>query len=420
MAHGDDLRRLMGGPFRAPRVDALAPHESNGHEGSAPARVLTHPSSLIPHPSKVPFRFQPIESGAFAGGDYTPAWLVKRLLVANQPAIIGGPQKALKTSLAVDLAVSLDTATPFLGAFDVYRRVRVAVLSGESGPHALQQTARRVCAVRGLRLEDLGVLWQFSLPQMGHPEHRLELGAGLKDLEVEVVIIDPLYLCLLGGSDAKAENLYHMGPLLLAVAQSCLDAGATPFLVHHATKPAGRSGEPLQLADLAFSGIAEFARQWVLIGRREPFLPGQPNRLWLSGGGSCGQGGLWALDIDEGTLNDDFSGRIWDVSVKPAGEERNAKKEALRAEKEAEKRRQAEEEMQRDMMDLMRALDGLGEAPATDTRLRKELAWGAERVGRVLARLRRERVVETYTATVPTGTGLRLTEASRRVEEEEG
>jgi hypothetical protein len=411
MATADELLAWELRQGRPPRR-----HEGNGQAGpDAPPGGRADDRPRL----RAPFRFRPINSQAFAGGDYTPAWLVKRLLVASQPAIIGGPQKALKTSIALDLAVSLDTATPFLGAFDVYKRVRVAVLSGESGPHALQQTARRVCAARGLELEGLGIEWQFSLPQLGHPEDRLELRNGLKELEVEAVIIDPLYLCLLGGSDAKAENLYHMGPLLLAVAQSCLEAGATPFLVHHSTKPAGRSGEPLQLGDLAFSGIAEFARQWLLIGRRDAFVPGQASRLWLSGGGSCGQGGLWALDIDEGTLGDDFSGRVWEVSVKSAGEEREARKEAQRADKEADRRRQAEEDMQRDMSELMRALDRLAAdgAAATDGRLRRELAWGADRVGQTLARLRRDGVIETHTASVPTGTGARLVEASRRPEE---
>src|SRR5262249_15063460 len=155
------------------------------------------------------FRFRPIDSAAFAASNYAPTWLVRRLLVAGQPGLIGGPQKALKTSVALDLAISLDSATPFLGAFEVHQRARVAILSRESGQHALQQTARRICAARGLLLEGLHILWQFNLPQMGHPEHRLELHRGLKEAGVEVVIIDPLYLCLLGGSDARAENLYH-------------------------------------------------------------------------------------------------------------------------------------------------------------------------------------------------------------------
>ena len=70
--------------------------------------------------------------------------LVKRVLVAGQPMIVGAPQKTLKTSVMCDLAVSLATATPFLGHFDVPRAVKVALLSGESGEWTLAQTLQRV------------------------------------------------------------------------------------------------------------------------------------------------------------------------------------------------------------------------------------------------------------------------------------
>ena len=44
---------------------------------------------------------------ALTSGTYTHNWLIKNVLVEGSPAIVGGPKKALKTSILLDLAVSL-------------------------------------------------------------------------------------------------------------------------------------------------------------------------------------------------------------------------------------------------------------------------------------------------------------------------
>src|SRR5262245_42469508 len=111
-----------------------------------------------------------IASAAFAAQTYEYNWLVRDIFVKNEPAVIGGPPKTLKTSTAVDLGLSLASGTPFLGKFEVPHRRRVAIFSGEQGAGELQRLARRICAAKGITLESCLAHWGFRLPQLGLAE----------------------------------------------------------------------------------------------------------------------------------------------------------------------------------------------------------------------------------------------------------
>lgn len=261
-----------------------------------------------------------LDSAAFDKADFSLDWLIKNVLLRGQPGVIGGPMKTLKTGIAIDMAISLASGTPFLGKFDVPRPVRVALMSGESGKAVLRQQARCVCKQKGLSLEECDVLWSSHLPRLARRADRVGLKHFLKNEKVEFVLLDPLYLCLLSGaSNISASNLYQMGPLLLRVGQACLSAGATPVFVHHTVKGISKSTEPraaLGLESLAFSGIGEFVRQWVLLNRRCPFEEGSGRHdLVMSVGGSAGHSGRWQVEVNEGILDERFKGRRWQVKV---------------------------------------------------------------------------------------------------------
>lgn len=273
-----------------------------------------------------------IDSAAFAAMTYEREWLIEGLLVKGEAAVLGGPKKALKTSITVDMAVSIATATPCLGTFVVPKARRVAVISGETAEHDLQETARRVCKAKGIPFgRRCRVSWCFRLPRLSNAADVSDLRRALADLKAQVVFLDPLYLCLLGADKAAdATNLFAVGPLLARAVRACKAAGATPVFLHHLTKKAGTAGDA-SLDDLAFAGIGEFARQWLLVTRQQPYREGSGRHdLKLGAGGSAGHSGAWHVTVEEGRLAADFTGRCWRTRVTAAKEDSAEERRPLR------------------------------------------------------------------------------------------
>lgn len=265
-----------------------------------------------------------ISCNELASNSYEMEYLIKDILVARQPCVLGGPKKVLKTSLLVDLAFSLATTTPFLGRFSVKRLCKVLMFSGESGMATLQETAFRVCASKGVQLNAVENL-SFSefLPRFNNRKHLNELEAVIKQEKSEVVIIDPAYLCMPG---ADANNVQAQGTLLRAINEVCHRNGAGLIIAHHTKKTAQRqkNHQPSELDDLAWSGFPEFARQWLLLSRREDYVPGTgEHELWMSIGGSAGHSSLWAVDVSEGVSG---MPRRWEVMLSSPSEVRTEKK----------------------------------------------------------------------------------------------
>ncbi|HQR42532.1 MAG TPA: AAA family ATPase, partial [Gemmatales bacterium] len=314
-------------------------------------------------------------------------WLIKGLLVADQPGVIGGAKKMLKTSIMIAMAISMASGKAFLKKFDVPEKMRVAVFSGESGDSTIQETAKRICESMKVDLSTLDILWGFDLPQLGKSEELGHLGKLIREKEIKVIFIDPLYLCLLGGrTDVSPSNLFQMGPLLKEIAKVCLDAGATPLLVHHCTMGSGKKKSNPDLSDLSFAGIQEFVRQWVMIGRRNAFVPGSGRHdLCLQVGGSAGQSGEWPLTIREGRLAEDFTGRYWKTSF-PTSED-------LADERKSRSQNKAREELRKNCKKVIQVLK---KHPDGETKsvIFRHAKLNSINGGEALERLERRREVE--------------------------
>jgi len=217
--------------------------------------------------------------------------------------------------------------------------------------------------------------------------------------DIKLFVLDPTYLAMRGLRSDDAGSLFSMGRLLEPLARIGERTGCTPLIVHHNSRGATRAnaGEPAELADIAWSGFAEWAGQWLLLSRRERYDPDSAgeHRLWLTAGGRDGHSTLVGVNVTEGR-QDDPGGRRWDVEIEQASSARReaAEAEQDRREEEREARRQRQVEQDRQaVMAVMRTIpDG-----DTKTSIRDRAGLRGERFNPAFAALIADGAIESCT-----------------------
>jgi len=185
------------------------------------------------------------------------------------------------------------------------------VLSGESGESTIQENLTAIAESKKISPSSLRRLHVgFKLPKLDDSGQVDDLIHDLKELQTDVVIIDPLYRSLRAGDGAS--NLYAMGEQLELISEKIHRAGITPVLLHHFRKQGRTFHEPPELEDLSQSGIAEFARQFILLKRCEPYEKDGAHRLYFHFGGSAGHQGAQILSVDTGSRK---SGIRWNAQL---------------------------------------------------------------------------------------------------------
>ena len=375
--HWQEFKQAIGAPDADHWDPPLRNHQGNGearHQGGAADAEST------PAEQRKAIDYHPMTCADLIAAKFDIRFLAEHILVAGQPFLVCGPQKALKTSLLVDLAFSLATAGYFLGKFRVPRAVAVGIMSAESGLATLKETIQRVARAAGVDPSTVhNLIISDRVPQLSSLEHLDALAEFLDRFALVVLIIDPAFLAMDG---ADAGNLFIQGQLLRRVSELCQERGVTLILCHHTKKAAGVAYEPLELASIAWSGFAEFARGWLLVSRREPYAPGTgSHRLWLTVGGSVGHGGLWGVNVEEGVYSSG-GGRYWQVEVLEPAEVKEAAHDRKDAERQAKTEAVAEKDCQRVLRAAAKYPDG-----ETPKRLREATGLMAGRFNAAIARL---------------------------------
>jgi len=293
--------------------------------------------------SETAFRAQFVTGAELAIKKIERDYLVDDFLVANEPMIIGGASKTLKTSITLDLAISLASGHPFLNHFKVKQPYRVAFISGESGESTLQENILAICRAKGISTSTLsGLLMGFRLPKLDDASQVDSLLQELEEADAKIVVIDPLYRSLRVGD--AASNVYSMGEKLELIAEKIHRAGITPLLCHHFRKQ-GRSHEHSpELEDLSQSGVAEFGRQFLLLKRRTEYKWDGRHDLWFHWGGSAGHQGMKMLAADTGTR---ATGIVWQARLEDESQWKETRKEMETMRKEMEKSEKEKEKQEK-------------------------------------------------------------------------
>lgn len=248
--------------------------------------------------------------------------LVPGLWRESRPLLIGGPLKACKSQIAMNLGVSLAHARPFMGMPAREWPRRVVLFSVEPGRKHLE---RLLMLQSGTPADDEPecynafavppeggcVAIETRCPQLGASAARKALAGWLRYYKFDVAIFDPLYLLL--PASVNVTDAPAVGRFLRAVTETCLSENVTPAFVCHSLKhvPPGR---PMNLTDLWGAGVAEYARCWLLVNRELPFDPTRPgeHKLVVHAGSSDNQASLLRASISEAT---DYSS--WSMECGP-------------------------------------------------------------------------------------------------------
>lgn len=329
-------------------------------------------------------QFRRITSAELAQAARTPPnWLVQGIIVAGEPMLVTGAEKCLKTTITAELAISLATTTPFLGEFPIPRAVNVGFMSGESGDVTLGETGLRIANAKGIDFERdcPNLVWSDELPSLDNPADLDGIAEFVKGDALEVLIIDPMYLCM--DLEGRESSMFAVGRLMRRIATLCKSMGVTPIILHH-TKGTdeGREFRPPRLQDIAWAGFKQFARQWIMLSRREPYeVPGQ-HALWMVAGGSRGHGGTYGLDIQEGR----YPARTWELSLLTHDDAMQSVEAAKAKGKSRKQGREKDAEIDGDAKAIMQIVVEL-KSPKVKNDYKSRVKFSGERFGRAWARL---------------------------------
>lgn len=174
-----------------------------------------------------------IPAAALQAADHRPSWLIEGLWTTQAVGILGGQPKCGKTWLALDMAVSVASGSPCLGAFPVHGPGPVLLYAAEDSAPALRARLETLTRQRCLDLQqlDLRVITADSL-RLDLPLDQSRMEATLRWHQPVLLVLDPLVRVHRADENVSGQ----MAALLGYFRNLQRQIGVAIALVHHARK----------------------------------------------------------------------------------------------------------------------------------------------------------------------------------------
>jgi hypothetical protein len=179
-----------------------------------------------------------VKAAALEASSNRQPWLVEGLWTAEAVGVIGGQPKSGKTTLALDMAVSVASASPCLGTFSVHTPGPVLLYAAEESAATLRRRLQTITSLRGLDFGqlDVRVIVTNSL-RLDRSDDQVRLEATVILHRPALLILDPLIRIHMADENASGDIAALLG-YLRALQRKC---GTAICLVHHVRKQVSSS-----------------------------------------------------------------------------------------------------------------------------------------------------------------------------------
>lgn len=239
-------------------------------------KVIEKKIEVKPPKKSVPVQTLQMESFAdvMSSLQSSPGWQVRGMWMKHSHGIVAGEPKSFKSTLVMDMALSIASGKPFLNKYPVEMPGTVLYIQNENAHWIMKDRFEKMLVNKGLvgkihrSKDNLKITWPPEIPfyminqknfMLSNQEHRDYLEEWVKNTKPELVILDPLYL-MFDGDVASAQDLFPILQWLLYI-KNTYNCGV--LVIHHYNKSGeSKRGGQRMLGSTTLHGWIESA--WYL------------------------------------------------------------------------------------------------------------------------------------------------------------